>query len=207
MGTLAARSRDLAGGRPRAGRAPEARLGGPRDDRRAGSEVVAVIARAGLVLAVLQFGFALTWVVYAAYLPALAAQVGIERSMVPWILLADQAIFLVCDWLAGVFADRVGEAVVRLGRLIALITLVSCAAFLAMPLVAPAGSAPVLGAVMLVWSATSSMLRAPPMALVGRHASRPQRAWLAGLYTVGLAAAGVVAPYLGRVIASVEPRI
>ena len=166
-----------------------------------------MIARAGLVLAVLQFGFALTWVVYVVFLPALAAQVGIAKSMVPWILLADQAIFLVCDWLAGVFADRVGEAVVRLGRLIALITLVSCAAFLALPLVAPAGSAPALGAVMLVWSATSSMLRAPPMALVGRHASRPQRAWLAGLYTLGLGAAGAVAPYLGRIIATVDPRI
>jgi hypothetical protein len=45
------------------------------------------------------------------------------------------------------------------------------------------------------------------MALVGRHASRPQRAWLAGLYTVGLGAAGVVAPYLGRVVATVDPRI
>jgi hypothetical protein len=166
-----------------------------------------VIARAGVVLAVLQFAFALTWIVYAAFLPALAAQVGIARSAVPWILLADQAIFLVCDWLAGVFADRAGDAVVRLGRQIAAVALVSCAAFLALPLVAPAGSAPVLAAVVVVWSATSSMLRAPPLALAGRHASRPQRAWLAGAYSLGLAAAGAVAPYLGRVMVAVDPRI
>jgi hypothetical protein len=166
-----------------------------------------VIARAGVVLAVLQFAFALTWIVYAAFLPALAAQVGIARSAVPWILLADQAIFLVCDWLAGVFADRVGDAVARLGRQIAAVALVSCAAFLALPLVAPAGSAPVLAAVVLVWSATSSMLRAPPLALAGRHASRPQRAWLAGVYSLGLAAAGAVAPYLGRALVAVDPRI
>src|SRR5262245_29618112 len=130
MAALAARSRDPAGRRPGAQRASGARLGVP------GLGGSGMIARAGLVLAVLQFGFALTWVVYATFLPTLAAQVGIARSMVPWILLADQAIFLVCDWLAGVFADRAAEAVVRLGRMIALITLVSCAAFLALPLVA-----------------------------------------------------------------------
>jgi hypothetical protein len=165
------------------------------------------IARAGVALAALQFAFALTWIVYAALLPALAAQVGIPRSVVPWILLADQAIFLVCDWLAGVFADRVGDAVARLGRQIAVVALVSCAAFLALPLVAPAGSAPVLAALVVVWSASSSILRAPPLALAGRHASRPQRAWLAGAYSLGLAAAGAVAPYLGRALVAVDPRI
>jgi MFS family permease len=172
-----------------------------------GPAVRPAIARAGIVLAVLQFAFALTWIVYAAFLPELAAQVGIASSVVPWILLADQAIFLVCDWLAGVFADRVGDAVARLGRAITAVALVSCAAFLALPLVAPAGSAPVLVALVVVWSASSSMLRAPPLALAGRHASRPQRAWLASAYSLGLAASGAVAPHLGRAMVAVDPRI
>jgi hypothetical protein len=166
-----------------------------------------MIARAGIVLAVLQFAFALSWVVYAALLPALAAQAGVAASVVPWVLLADQAIFLVCDWLAGVFADRMGDAVVRLGRAIAGVTLVSCAAFLALPLVAPRGSAAGLAGLMLVWSASSSMLRAPPLALAGRFASRPSRAWLVGLYALGLGAAGAVAPYVGRAVLAVDPRI
>jgi hypothetical protein len=166
-----------------------------------------VITRAGVVLAVLQFAFALTWVVYAAYLPALAADVGIPRSAVSWILLADQAVFLVCDWLAGVFADRAGDAVARLGRQIALVTVVSCAAFLALPLVAPSGSAPLLIALMAIWSVTSSMLRAPPLALAGRYASRPQRAWLAGLYALGLGAAGAVSSYVAPRLAAIDPRI
>lgn len=38
-----------------------------------------VIARAGVVLAVLQFAFALTWIVYAAFLPALAAAATVAR--------------------------------------------------------------------------------------------------------------------------------
>src|ERR1700704_3201702 len=113
MGALAARSRAPRGRRQGARGAPGAGVGGARGMT---GEARPVIARAGVVLAVLQFAFALTWIVYAAFLPALAAQVGIARSVVPWILLADQAIFMVCDWLAGVFADRVGDAVARLGR-------------------------------------------------------------------------------------------
>src|SRR3954467_11464318 len=124
MRPLAARPRDPAGRRQGARRAPGPGVGGAGG--MTGGQA-RPIARAGVVLAVLQFAFALTWIVYAAFLPALAAQVGIARSVVPWILLADQAIFLVCDWLAGVFADRVGDAVARLGRQIAWVALVSCA--------------------------------------------------------------------------------
>ncbi|TMQ04471.1 MAG: MFS transporter, partial [Deltaproteobacteria bacterium] len=144
---------------------------------------------------------------YAAFLPALAAQVGIATSVVPWILLADQAIFMVCDYLAGKFADRAGDAVARLGRQIALVTVVSCAAFLALPLVAPGGSAVLLVAVMAIWSVTSSMLRAPPLAMASRLAARPQRGWLAGLYALGLGAAGAVSPYVAPRLAAFDPRI
>jgi hypothetical protein len=166
-----------------------------------------MIARAGIVLALLQLAFALTWVAYATFLPALAAQVGIDSSVVPWILLADQAIFVVCDWLAGAFSDRVGDAVVRFGRQIAAVTVISCAAFLALPWVAPSGFAPLLLGVVVVWSVTSSALRAPPLMLAGRHASRPQRAWLASLYTLGMGIAGAVTPYVAGRLAALDPRI
>jgi MFS family permease len=166
-----------------------------------------MIARAGIVLAVLQLAFGLTWVVYVAYLPALAAQVGLPASIVPWLLLADQAIFVVCDWTAGVFADRIEASLGRLGLWLALVTLASCAAFLAMPFVAPFGSAPLVIALVIVWSATSSILRAPTLALAGRHASRPQRTWLSGLYLLGFGAAGAVAPSLAKTLATTDPRI
>ena len=45
-------------------------------------------------LSALQLFFALTWVVYVIYLPALAAQAGIDKRFVPWILMMDQAIFM-----------------------------------------------------------------------------------------------------------------
>lgn len=166
-----------------------------------------MIVRAGIVLAVLQLAFALTWVVYVAYLPALAAQVGLSTSVVPWLLLADQAIFVVCDWTAGVFADRLEASLGRLGLWLALVTLASCAAFLALPFIAPVGSAPLVIALVIVWSATSSILRAPALAVAGRHASRPQRTWLAGLYLLGFGGAGAVAPYLASSFARSDPRI
>jgi len=53
--------------------------------------------RVGLSIAVVQFFFALTWTVYVIYLPQLAAQVGIPKSAVIWLLMLDQLVFLVAD--------------------------------------------------------------------------------------------------------------
>ena len=165
------------------------------------------MAPTGVVLAVLQLAFALMWVVYVIYLPGLAAQAGIPKQYVPWILLMDQAIFVACDWAAGVYADRLLATLGRIGPRLAVVTLASCAAFLALPWIAPAGSVPLFLALTALWSATSSALRAPPLALLGKHAAAPQRPWLAGLYLFGLGAAGALAPYLGGMLKGVDPRI
>lgn len=159
------------------------------------------------ILAVLQLAFALTWVIYVIYLPALAAQAGMPKHAVAWILLMDQAIFIICDWLAGVHADRVATALGRIGRRLALAALVSCGAFLLLPWVAPAGSAVAFIALTALWSATSSALRAPPLVLAGRYASGPQRPWLAAVYMLGLGLAAAAAPYLGTALRNVDPRI
>lgn len=158
-------------------------------------------------LSALQLFFALTWVVYVIYLPALAAQAGIDKRFVPWILMMDQAIFIACDWAAGVYADRVAAAMKRIGAPMAGATLLSCTAFLALPFVAPmAGPAPFL-ALTVMWSVTSSALRAPPMALVSRHIPESKQPWHAGLYLLGLGIASAVAPYLALQLKGVDPRI
>ena len=41
----------------------------------------------GLYLAGVQFLFAVGWIVYVIYLPALAEQAGLPKSAVPWLLL------------------------------------------------------------------------------------------------------------------------
>jgi hypothetical protein len=160
----------------------------------------------GVYLGALQFFFALTWVVYVIYLPELAARAGIERRWVPAILLADQAIFAACDWAVGVAADRVAAAMGRLARFVLTGTIVSCAAFLALPLVAGAG-APALLALIAIWTVTSSLLRAPPFVLIGRHAPAPSQPWLAGLALFGLGAAAAAAPFLAVALKGIDPRI
>jgi hypothetical protein len=160
----------------------------------------------GVYLGALQFFFALTWVVYVIYLPELAARAGIDRRWVPAILLLDQAIFAVCDWAVGVAADRVAGVMGRLARFVLAGTVVSCAAFVLLPLAAPAG-APALLALTVVWSVTSSLLRAPPLVLLGRHAPAASQPWLAGLALFGLGAAAATAPYLAVALKGVDPRV
>ena len=159
------------------------------------------------LLAILQLVFALTWVVYVIYLPALAAQAGIDKRYVPWILMMDQAIFVACDWAAGVLADRVAGAIGKLGKQIAFVTLVSCFAFLAMPWVAPQLGAPVFIALTVLWSVTSSALRAPPFVLFSRRSSQPRQAWVAGTYLLGFGLAAAMAPFLGSALKTIDPRI
>ena len=161
----------------------------------------------GTLLAFLQFCFALSWVVYVIYLPALAEQAHIERKYVPMILMMDQLIFLACDWAAGMYADKAGRLFGRIGGTMAIATLVSCVAFILMPFAAPAWGATAFLFLTVLWSATSSALRAPSMALVARHAPMSKQPLIAGMYLFGLGVASAIAPYLGIELRQMDPRI
>jgi len=164
--------------------------------------------RIGVYLAVVQLLFTTTWTVYVIFLPALAARVGIAAGDVPWILLLDQAIFVGTDLAMGVAADRVARVVGRLGFFVLAVTLVSCAAFLLLPYVAEPGTgATSFLALAVLWSATSSALRAPPLVLIGKYAAKPTQPLLAALSLVGLGIAGALAPYLTMVLRDWDPRI
>ena len=163
---------------------------------------------AGLYLAVLELVFALGWTVYAIYLPRLATSVGIAAGAVIYILMLDQAIFTMTDFAMGVAADKVSRVLGRLGHWVAAITLLSCAAFVALPYVAGAHlSAAALLALTITWAVTSSALRAPPLMLLGRYAARPAIPYLASLAMVGLGIAGAVSPYLATALANEDPRL
>src|SRR5882672_7112256 len=113
-------------------------------------------------LGIVQFFFATTWTLYVIYLPPLAAQAGIGKEWVPWILVADQVIFAVTDVATGFWVDKVRSGIARLGGWILGVTAVSCVAFLVMPF---AGASPgMLLAAIVVWALTSSALRSPPWA-------------------------------------------
>lgn len=161
--------------------------------------------RFGWYLALLQLFFTLCWTVYAIYLPKLAASAGIPASAVILILMLDQAVFTVCDFLTGIAADKVTRALGRIGPYVVAATALSCAAFLALPLVAAAG-APALLALTLVWTITSSALRAPPLMLLGKYAAKPALPYLSSLAMLGYGIAGAVAPYLAVTLRNIDPR-
>src|SRR5437867_10096165 len=101
---------------------------------------VAVPRAAAIYLGIVQFFFALTWIVYVTFLPQLLDPYGIDRSTLIWLLIGDQLVFAIADVATGISVDRVGRAIGRLGPLIAAITAISCLAFLLLPQVALAGA-------------------------------------------------------------------
>ena len=165
--------------------------------------------RTGVYLAILQLVFTLGWTTYVIYLPKLAAQVGIAPSAVILILMLDQAIFTVTDTAMGIAADRIAPFVGRLGVFVGITTAVSCAAFIALPFVAGTGPGAQVWFIVLIviWVATSSALRAPPLTLLGKYGARPAIPYLAALAMLGYGLAGAVSPYLGVLLRSHDARI
>ncbi|NPV24930.1 MFS transporter [Bradyrhizobium aeschynomenes] len=163
--------------------------------------------RLGLHLALLQLVFSLLWTTYVIYLPKLAAQAGIAPSAVILILMLDQAIFTLSDTAMGIAADRLGRIAGRFGIFIALVTALSCCAFVALPFVAGSVRPAVFIALIAIWALTSSVLRAPPLTLLGRHAARPTVPFLTALVMLGYGVAGAVSPYLGVVMRDYDPRL
>ena len=156
-----------------------------------------------LYLGVVQFFFATTWTIYVLYLPQLAAQAGIDKRWVPWILVADQAVFAVMDVVTGFWIDRVRAGIARFGGWILGITVISSLGFVLLPFV---GSTLML-LCLAVWAVTSSALRSPPWALLGRYAATPALPWLSAIALTGSALAAAAAPYLGLVLKGVDPRL
>jgi hypothetical protein len=168
-----------------------------------------VANRTGVYLAVLQLVFTLGWTTYVIYLPKLAAEVGIAPSAVILLLMLDQAVFTITDTAMGIAADRVSKLVGRLSVFVGVLTAISCAAFIALPFVAgtgPGAQAWFMGLV-LIWVATSSALRAPPLTLLGKHRAKPAIPFLSALAMLGYGLAGAVSPYLGVALKNEDPRL
>lgn len=161
----------------------------------------------GLYLAGVQLLFALGWIIYAIYLPELAAKVGLERRWVPWILALDQLIFIGTDLVVGVWSDKAAAVQGRIAKFVLAGTLVSALAFLALPHLAPQGSAALFLVVTAVWAVTSSALRAPPLTLLGRYVAKPAQPAMVAFTALGLGLANAVAPYVGLALKGVDPQL
>ena len=161
----------------------------------------------GLYLGVVQFFFAASWIVYVLYLPQLAAQAGIDKAAVAWILMADQLVFVFADYASGVAADRVSRAVGRIGGVAAGGDAGLLRRLPRLALRRARRLAGVFLALTLIWAVTSSALRAPPLSLVGKHAAKPTQPVLVALSLLGLGVANAMSPYLGLTLRGVDPRI
>ncbi len=161
----------------------------------------------GLTVAAAQWTLALSWTVYVVFLPTLAAQAGLAPSAVLLLLMLDQLVFVLADYACGVASDRMLALQARLGPWLVGFTLVSAGAFVLLPVLAPAGSPALFVAVTLVWTLSSSVLRAPPMNLIGRHARRPAQPALVALAMLGLGLAAALAPWLSLELKGRDARL
>jgi MFS family permease len=169
----------------------------------------AVPAGIALYMAAVQFLFVTTWTIYVIYLPKLLESAGLRPSLTPIILIIDQLVFMAMDIYVGVAADRAQKTLGKVGPLVIGMTVVSCVAFLLLPHARYLGAAAPVAALglMLVWTATSSALRAPPWVLLSKYAAEPSVPRLNTLLLCGLAAGGAIAPYLGVTLKNVDPRL
>lgn len=171
------------------------------------------LRRSAILLSVIQFFFFTTWIVYVVYLGDLLEKVGIGRDKLIWFIVLDQLVFALSDTFMGYHADRMERIIGRLGPAIISINGLSCLAFLLLPFIADMGTGEgtimpiVFTSLTVLWIATSSVLRAPPIVLLMKHAAQPAVPKLAALSLLGLALGGAISPYLGIYLKNIDPRI
>lgn len=160
--------------------------------------------QAGIYLGLVQLLFVTTWTVFVLFLPELARAAGIAPRWVAGVLIAAQLIFAGMDLALGVAAGRVARVVGRLGRWIAWVGALSCAAFIGLPF-APGSSA--LLVLIIVWVASASVLRVPPLLLLCRYAAPSATPWIASLALIGIGLAGALAPLFTINLRGIDARL
>ena len=93
-----------------------------------------------------------------------------------------------------------------MAEFVAGLTALSALAFLLIPLATRVSAAAFL-ALIVIWSITSSALRAPPLKLLGRYTPPDQQPWVGSLFLLGTGIASAVAPFLASWVTAYDPRI
>jgi hypothetical protein len=179
------------------------------DPKMSADATLPIATRFGVYLGFLQLALTLSWASYVIYLPKLLAEVGIAPQTVIFVLMMDQLIFTVTDTAMGIVADRIARVFGRLGVIVGSLTAISSAAFVAMPYVAGFGPKAQFFFIVLIliWTSTSSALRAPPLTLLGRYAAKPSIPFLSALVMLGYGVAGGLSPYLAILLRDKDARL
>lgn len=165
------------------------------------------LRRTSLWVTSLQFLLVVSWTLYVLFLPPLLDAAGIGRRWFVWLLALDQALFAVSDWAAGVYADRISRALRRIGPPLIGLAVVSSLAMLALPWVAQLQQPWLLILVTVVWSVTSSSLRAPAFSLLARAGGVSTRSGIVSLALFGVSLGGALGPLLTNALRGADPRL
>ena len=164
----------------------------------------AQLRRTALWATAIQGLFALTWALYVAFLPGLLARAGLEAGLAIFFVLLDQAVFALSDWASGVYADRLTRTLRRIGPALTACAIFSSCALAALPWVAGLGVPVLLIAVTVLWTASSSALRAPVFTLLAQVGGAARPAGTVSLALLGIGVAGAIAPLFTRTLAQVD---
>lgn len=159
-------------------------------------------------IACVQLCFTLGWTVYVIFLPALLTRAGIDASWLPWILIVDQLLFAAADLACGIWMDRSVQFFRKVATWLTALVLLSCAGFAALPFLAQSLPAWFFVCALLGWVLCSSVLRVPPLAMLGKFAVPSQPETLhtpVAAYLFGLGIAGAIAPYLTVLLKNRDP--
>ena len=149
----------------------------------------------------------LTWTIYALFLPPLAQQAGISKSLIIWILIADQIVFVVMDWIAGVYADRLADVARRIGPVLNVAGVITAVMFAAMPWIASWANPTLFIVFVSIWAASSSFLRVPAFSLLGRMSGNSSKSGAVSWALFGVCMASAVGPLLTSALVKLDPAI
>jgi MFS family permease len=143
----------------------------------------------------MQFPFFLMWTTYAAFLPQLIAQAGLDAKYFFYISIMDNVCFIVMNPILAFAAERVGKKYGKFGLFFVLLVIFSSVNLICISLVAGTSQS-LFFICTLLWSLSSSILRAPPIFLLFRHIKPFKHPKAIAISTIGMTVGGCVSPYI-----------
>jgi len=165
-------------------------------DSAAGSAVARVRWGPVLALAGLHAAVSVAWVAYNLYLVELLLRAGFDTYLATVLLTVGGLLGGLLEPLTGALSDRVRSGLFRRFFLVMGGVLLSALLFLVLPLAAVGarpGPATLVPGLLIVWSLSMALFRAPALSLLGRHARPGALPLAASVLTTASALVGVAA--------------